>query len=145
MKGQSYYFNYSGKIKEWPGIKLTINEKNTHKEIGSIFLVDVDVAYDYDAKIKNELSNIDDYNDYNFLKENETTFLHSLFIIEQYRKNGFGKIIKKKAEEISILYGYNYSSSITNKDNLYSNRINEGLNYKILENLKEYTFFYKKL
>jgi len=145
MNDQLYYFNYSGKIKEWPGIKLIINEKKTHKEIGHIFLVDVDTAYDYDSKIENEISNIEDYNDYDFIKENETIFLHSLFIVEKYRNNGFGKIIRKKTEDIAIEYGYKFLSSITNKNNLHSNRINEGLNYKILENLKEYNFFYKKL
>jgi GNAT superfamily N-acetyltransferase len=145
MKENNYYFNYFGNIKEWPGIKLIINEKKTHNEIGYIFLTDVDEAYDYDIKIKNELSNIEDHTEYNFIRENETIFLHNLFINEKYRNKGFGKLIRKKTEEVATEYNYKYLTSITNKNNPYSNKINESLDYKILENLKEYNFFYKKL
>jgi len=145
MEKNNYYFNYFGNIKKWPGVKLTINEKETHKEIGYIFLVDIDVAYDYDVKIKNELSNIDDFNKYDFIKENETIFLHDFFINEKYRNKGFGKLIRKKTEDITNKYKYKYLTSITNKNNTYSNKINESLKYKILENLKEYNFFYKKI
>lgn len=145
MSDQNYYFDYKGKIKTWPGIKLTINEKVTHNEIGYVYLIDVDIAYDYDLKIKNELSFIENHEDHSFIKENETIFLHDLFINENYRNKGYGKLIRKKTEEICKKYNYSYLTSITNKKNKFSNKINEGLDYKILENYKDYNFFYKKI
>ena len=85
---ENYYYKVEGNITIWPGIKLTINDKTNNNEIGRIFILDIDVMYDHDVKIKKILDTIENYTTYDFLKETVTLFLHNLYIQKEYRNLG---------------------------------------------------------
>jgi len=116
-----------GNITIWPGIKLTINDKTNNNEIGKIFILDIDVMYDHDVKIKKILDTIENYTTYDFLKETVTLFLHNLYIQKEYRNLGLGKTIRGYTENLGKKYGYDYLSSITKKNNIFSQKINKKL------------------
>ena len=82
---ENYYYKGEGNITIWPGIKLTINDKTNNNEIGRIFILDIDVMYDHDVKIKKILDTIENYTTYDFLKETVTLILHNLYIQKEYR------------------------------------------------------------
>ena len=142
---ENYYYKLEGNIAIWPGIKLTINDKTNNNEIGRIFILDIDVMYDHDVKIKKILDTIENYTTYDFLKETVTLFLHNLYIQKEYRNLGLGKTIRGYTENLGKKYGYEYLSSITKKNNIFSQKINKKLKYKILKSDNDYDFFYKKI
>ena len=142
---ENYYYKVEGNITIWPGIKLTINDKTNNNEIGRIFILDIDVMYDHDVKIKKILDTIENYTTYDFLKESVTLFLHNSYIQKEYRNLGLGKTIREYTENLGKKYGYEYLSSITKKNNIFSQKINKKLEYKILKSDNDYDFFYKKI
>ena len=142
---ENYYYKVEGNITIWPGIKLTINDKTNNNEIGRIFILDIDVMYDHDVKIKKILNTIENYTTYDFLKESVTLFLHNSYIQKEYRNLGLGKTIREYTENLGKKYGYEYLSSITKKNNIFSQKINKKLEYKILKSDNDYDFFYKKI
>jgi GNAT superfamily N-acetyltransferase len=101
--------------------------------------------YDHDVKIKKILDTIENYTTYDFLKETVTLFLHNLYIQKEYRNLGLGKTIKGYTENLGKKYGYDYLSSIVKKNNIFSQKINKKLEYKILKSDNDYDFFYKKI
>lgn len=142
---KNFYFTKKGKINEWPGMELSVIQKETNELIGKIFLLDVDEAYDYDKKINIILESIVDYNSYDFLKETVSIFLHNLKIEEKYRNKGYGTKLKIEAENIAKEYNYLYSTSATEVENVISQKINKKLGYKSLKTFYNHDFFFKKL
>jgi hypothetical protein len=139
-----YSFVFGGDVKIWPGIKIELLDKKNKFIFGYIFLVDIDLAYDYEPEIKKILDTIEDYNEYDFICENKTSFLHDLEIDKKYRNNNFAQILRQKSELISKSLYYDYISSLTNKNNSISQHINKKLNYKIFKSNSNFDFFIKK-
>lgn len=139
-----YSFIFTGNVKIWPGLKIEILDKKNQFIFGYIFLVDIDLAYDYEINIKKILDTIENNNEYNFICENETSFLHDLEINQKYRNNNFAQILRQKSEVISKSLDYKFITSITNKNNLISQHINKKLNYEIFKSNENFDFFIKK-
>jgi len=140
-----YSFTFTGDLKKWPGIKIELIDSNENKKIGRIFLVDIDSAYDYEPEIKKNLDTIKDYNMYDFIKETNTTFLHDLFIEDNYRNKKLAQKIRIKSEIVSKNFNYKYICSTTKKENIISQHINKKLNYKIFSSTENFDFFIKEL
>jgi ribosomal protein S18 acetylase RimI-like enzyme len=139
-------FDIDGDIKSPSGLKIKLVNED---DLGTVGLVNFKDAWDIDYDI---VRFHNDKNDYcqskcedNFFNENNSVYLHSLHVNDNYRGLGYGKEIMNKCYEISKDMGYNYILLITSCDNNVAQNMYRGLGYEVHQTDGRKDFFYKKL
>lgn len=143
----SHSFRYEGAPEEGIGLKIILCDENG--DIGEIYLLNLDIAKNYDYDIVNFQENSDKFCKMNcerdYFNNENTLYSHTLEVKEPHRGNGYGTKLKIEIENIAKQLGYNFITSIVDCDNIESQGLNKKLGYQIHQSNGEKDFLFKKL